>query len=110
MENAVCTGDSHHGSCELSVFTVLVRKSCGIKNASDLFIIFSVIAPLKPGFSSLNVESQILKKLLKKENVCSNVVATTLTKRKTVSGGQSSFSVYFWMKENKKRGMNLWRR
>ena len=45
---------------------------------------------------------KILKKLLKKENVCSNVVATTLTKKKTVSEEQSSICEEFWMEENEK--------
>ena len=45
---------------------------------------------------------KLLKKLLKKENVCSNVVATTLTKKKTVSEEQSSFCEEFWMEENEK--------
>ena len=39
---------------------------------------------------------------MKKENVCSNVVATTLTKKKTVSEEQSSICEEFWMEENEK--------
>ena len=34
----------------------------------------------------------------------SKVVATTLTKGKNVSGGQSPFCGEFWMKENEKQG------
>lgn len=53
MENTICTGDPNHGSCKFSVLTVLIGESCGIKDTSDLFVSFSVIAPLEPGFSSL---------------------------------------------------------
>ena len=36
-----------------------------------------------------------LLRLLKKEELCSNVLATTLTKRKTVSGGSLLFEENF---------------
>ena len=75
-------------------------------------------SPVQTAFSTKNVQTstssntlqmragwqskKILKKLLKKENVCSNVVATTLTKKKTVSEEQSSICEEFWMEENEK--------
>ena len=42
------------------------------------------------------------------KEVCSKVVATTLTKGKTVSGRQSSFCGEFWMKENEKQGGRIY--
>lgn len=45
---------------------------------------------------------------MKIKEVCSKVVATTLTKGKTVSGGQSSFCGEFWMKENEKQGGRIY--
>ena len=50
----------------------------------------------------------MLKRLLKIKEVCSKVVATTLTKGKNVSGGQSPFCGEFWMKENEKQGGRIY--
>ena len=59
MEDAVGAGEAYHGTGELTVFAVFIGESGGIEDASDLLIIFSVVAPLEPGFSSFDVEAKV---------------------------------------------------
>lgn len=59
MEDAVSAGEAYHGTGELTVFAVFIGESGGIEDASDLLIIFSVVAPLEPGFSSFDVEAKV---------------------------------------------------
>ena len=59
MEDAVGAGEAYHGTSEFAIFAVFIGESGGIEDASDLLIIFAVVAPLKPGFSSFDIETKI---------------------------------------------------
>ena len=68
MKYSVCAGNAYHSSCEFTVFTILIRKSCSIKNTSNLLITFPIIAPLKPGSSSFDIKAQINRLILYRDS------------------------------------------
>ena len=64
MQHSVRTGQSYKGSCKLTVFAVFIREFCCIKWSADFHKLLSVIAPLEPGLSPLNIQPQIDRHIL----------------------------------------------
>lgn len=64
VQHSVRTGQSYKGSCKLTVFAVFIREFCCIKWSADFHKLLSVIAPLEPGLSPLNIQPQIDRHIL----------------------------------------------